>query len=112
MTRSFLSQASLIGSGCTGCRCKRLSVSCRPPENGNSAPVEEIGVRPHGSAALVIVLIRKWLQPSGFTQNVQRTQRIVGGECVILQSLGVITIHSSHDNDRTDEVSGQGGRRT
>jgi hypothetical protein len=31
---------------------------------------------------------------------------------VILQSLGVITIHSSHDNDRTDEVSGQGGRRT
>src|SRR6476660_1939833 len=26
-----------------------------------------------GSAALVNVLLRKWLQPSGFTQNVQRT---------------------------------------
>ena len=49
-------------------------------------------------AALVIVLIRKWLQPSGFTQNVQRTQRIVSGQDVILQSLGVITSHSPHDN--------------
>src|SRR5271166_5762469 len=37
-----------------------------------------------GSAALVIVLTRKWLQPSGFTQNVQRTQRIIGGQNVIL----------------------------
>jgi hypothetical protein len=25
-------------------------------------------------AALVIVLVRKWLQPSGFPQNIQRTQ--------------------------------------
>src|SRR5258705_13675827 len=33
-----------------------------------------------GSADLVIVLIRKWLQPSGFTQNVQRTQRIGSGQ--------------------------------
>ena len=34
-------------------------------------------------AALVIALIRKWLQPSGFTQNVQRTHRIVSGQDVI-----------------------------
>ena len=57
-----------------------------------------------GSAALVIVLIRKWSEPSGFTQNVQRTQRIVSGQDVILQSLGVIRSHSPHDNavDHTD----------
>src|SRR6476469_6574087 len=41
-----------------------------------------------GSAALVIVLIRKWLQPSGFTQNVHCTHRIVSGQDVTLQSLG------------------------
>ncbi len=38
------------------------------------------------------------MQPSGFTQNVERTQRIVSGQYVILQSLGVITSHSAHDN--------------
>ena len=31
-------------------------------------------------SALVVVLIGKWLQPSRFTHNVQRTQRIVGGQ--------------------------------
>jgi hypothetical protein len=51
-----------------------------------------------GSAVLFFVLIGKWLQPSGFTQNVQRTQRIVSGQDMILQSLGVITSHSPHDN--------------
>jgi hypothetical protein len=50
------------------------------------------------SSALVIVLIRKWLQPSGFTQNVQRTRRIVDGQRLILQSLGVVTSHNPHDN--------------
>ncbi len=62
-----------------------------------------------GSAALVIVLIRKWLQPSGFTQNVQRTQRIVSGKGVILQPLGAITSHSPHDNalDRRASTVGQ-----
>jgi hypothetical protein len=44
------------------------------------------------------VLLRKWLQPSGFTQNVQRTRGIVSGQDVILQALGVITRHSPHDN--------------
>jgi hypothetical protein len=42
------------------------------------------GVR--ASATLVVVLIRKWLQPSGFTQNVQRTRgnrRWAGRDCVI-----------------------------
>ena len=29
------------------------------------------------SAALFIVIIREWLQPSGFTQNVERTKGIV-----------------------------------
>ncbi len=49
-------------------------------------------------SALVFALIRKWLQPSGFTQNIQRSQRIVGGQDVIFQSLGVIRSHSPHDN--------------
>ena len=51
-----------------------------------------------GSAALVIVLVRNWLQPSGFTQNVQRTQRIVKGQDVVLQSFGVIRSHRPHNN--------------
>lgn len=51
-----------------------------------------------GLAALVIMLIRKWLQPSAFTQNVQRTQWIVSRQRVILHALGMITIHSPHDN--------------
>ena len=51
-----------------------------------------------GSAVLFFVLIGKWLQPSGFTQNVERTHRILSGQDVIFQSLGVITSHSPHDN--------------
>jgi len=43
-------------------------------------------------------LCSQWLQPSGFTQNVQRTQGIVSGQDVMLQFLGVITSHSPHDN--------------
>ena len=43
-------------------------------------------------------LCSQWLQPSGFTQNVQRTQVIVSGQDVMLQSLGVITSHSPHEN--------------
>jgi hypothetical protein len=46
------------------------------------------------------------LQPSGFTQNVQRTQGIISGQDVILQSLGVITSHSPHD-DVLDESGGE-----
>jgi hypothetical protein len=60
-------------------------------------------------AALVIVLIRKWLQPSGFTQNVERTHRIVSGQDVILQALGMITIHNLTIMLRTDEASGVRG---
>jgi hypothetical protein len=48
-----------------------------------------------GSAAPVIALIGKWLQPSGFTQNVQRTQGIVSGQDMKLQSLGAITRHGA-----------------
>ena len=47
-----------------------------------------------GSAVLFFVLIGKWLQPSGFTQDVERTQGIVSGQDVILQALGIITIHN------------------
>jgi hypothetical protein len=36
------------------------------------------------SAVLFFVLIGKRFQPSGFTQNVQRTQGIVSGQDVIL----------------------------
>jgi hypothetical protein len=61
-------------------------------------------------AALVIVLIGKWLQPSGFPQNVERTHRIVSGQDVILQALGMITIHNLTIMLRTDEVSGVRGR--
>jgi hypothetical protein len=47
---------------------------------------------------MVIVLIGNGLEPSGFTQNIQRTHGIVSGQDVILQSLDAITIHSPHDN--------------
>ncbi len=60
-----------------------------------------------GSAALVIVLIRKWLQPSGFTENVLRTQRIVSGQDVTLQSIGVIRSHALTIMLWTDVASGQ-----
>src|ERR1700745_1811411 len=62
-----------------------------------------------GSAAQVIVLIRKWLQPSGFTQNVHCTHRIVSGQVVILQALGIITIHNLTIMLRTHEASGVRG---
>jgi hypothetical protein len=50
-----------------------------------------------GSPARLIGLIREWRQPSGFTQDVQPTQRIVRQD-VILQSFGLIRSHSPHDN--------------
>jgi hypothetical protein len=52
------------------------------------------------------VIIRKWLQSSGFTQNVERTHRIVSGQDVILQALGIITIHDLTIMLPTDEASG------
>jgi hypothetical protein len=52
------------------------------------------------------MLIRKWLQSSGFTQNVERTHRIVSGQDVILQALGIITIHDLTIMLPTDEASG------
>ena len=64
----------------------------RPPRAGYSRLSRD------RRAALVIVLIRKWLQPSGFTQNVQRTHGIVNRQGMIFQSVGVITSHSPHDN--------------
>ncbi len=60
-------------------------------------------------ATLVIVLFRKWLQPSGFTQNVQRTQRIVGQD-MILQSLGAVRSHNLDDKRWTDAAHDELGR--
>jgi hypothetical protein len=51
--------------------------------------------------------MRKWLQPSGFTQNVQRMQGIVRAQDVMLQALGIITIHNLTITLRTDEASGR-----
>jgi hypothetical protein len=45
---------------------------------------------------VVIVLIRKWLQPSRFAQNIQRMQRVVSRQAVVLQALGVFTTHTPH----------------
>jgi hypothetical protein len=61
-------------------------------------------------AALVIVILRKWLQPSGFTQNVERTHRIVSGQGMIFQAIGMITSRSPHDNalDRRGQRSTAG----
>jgi len=50
------------------------------------------------------VLSKWWLQPSGFTQNVPRIKGIISGQDVMLQSLGVITTHSPHDNAWTDQA--------
>ena len=61
-------------------------------------------------AALVIVLIRKRLQASGFTQNVERTQGIVSGQDVIMQALGIIRSHNPTIMLWTDEGSGVRGR--
>jgi hypothetical protein len=55
------------------------------------------------------VLIRKWLQSSGFTQNVERTEGIVSGQDMILKSLGVITSHNPHCN--APDGRGQRGAR-
>ena len=57
-------------------------------------------------------LCSQWLQPSGFTQNVQRTQGIVSGQDVMLQSLGVITSHSPDDNPVDDQAQRAGGTGT
>ena len=56
---------------------------------GEKVRVRQAEVRPsragyrrlsrHRRTALVTVLIAKWLQPSGFTQNVEHTQGIVSG---------------------------------
>ncbi len=75
----------------------------RPPRAGYSR------LSRHRRAALVIVLIRKWWQPSGFTQNVERTQGIVSGQDVILQALGIITSDNLTIMLRTDEASGVRG---
>ena len=56
-------------------------------------------------------LCSQWLQPSGFTQNVQRTQGIVSGQDVMLQSLGVITSHSPDDNAVDDQAQRAGRNR-
>jgi len=85
----------------------RENVPTSPHTVHPGCPVGRYPVK--GSAAVVIVLIRKGSQPSGFTQNVQRTQRIVSGQGVMLQSLGVIKIHSPHDNDL--DRRGQRARR-
>jgi hypothetical protein len=58
-------------------------------------------------AAPVIMLIGKWLQPNGFTQNVRRTQGIGSRQDMILQSVRMITSHGPHDNapDRRGQPS-------
>ena len=77
----------------------------RCPHRGRHDPPAVRGN--YDSASLVVVLIRQWLQPSGFTQNVYRAQRIVNGQDVILQSFGAIRSHSPTVSICTDEPSGQ-----
>jgi hypothetical protein len=45
-------------------------------------------------SALVVVLIGRWPQPSGFTHNVPRTQGIVGGQYVNYSSSNLGQGHS------------------
>ena len=60
------------------------------------------------SAALVIVLVIQRWQPSGCTHDVHHRLGVVGGQDVILRSLGVVRIHGLTITADTDEASGQG----
>ena len=94
-------------------RATRASCLTTIRQTDGVVPALEVGsqssVCSQGSAVLFFVLIGKWLQRSGFTQDVERTQGIVSGQHVILQALGIITIHNLTIMLRTDEASGVRG---
>ena len=94
-------------------RATRASCLTTIRQTDGVVPALEVGsqssVGSQGSAVLFFVLIGNWLQPSGFTQDVERTQGIVSGQDAILQALGIITIHNLTIMLRTDEASGVRG---
>ncbi len=101
-----MSSSRRFRPGCVGKRLSNLSLSqCRPSGScrlkiammtrgiGDFAETAENGQRvaqdvPTRARNLRSVIVRERIQPGGLAQNVQRVQRIIGGQNVILHAVG------------------------